>query len=69
MFKETLSERKALCEEATNTAKENAVTSGSWGFYAREGGNEREFQILLKENPHSMIAKKLVKQVASWQSR
>lgn len=41
-------------------------------FYAREGmiaQAEREFQILAKKNPRSMIAKKLLKGIQSWQSR
>ncbi len=41
-------------------------------FYAREGmvaEAEHEFQILAKENPRSPVAKKLLKQIQSWQIR
>ena len=41
-------------------------------FYAREGmivEAERELQILVQENPHSEAAKKLLKEIQSWQTR
>lgn len=41
-------------------------------FYAREGmivEAEREFRILLKDNPDSAVAKKLLREVAAWRSR
>ncbi|PYS25454.1 MAG: hypothetical protein DMF72_01645 [Acidobacteria bacterium] len=40
-------------------------------FYAREGmvaEAEREFQVLVRDNPHSPVPKKLLKQIQSWQS-
>ncbi len=30
---------------------------------------EREFQILARDNPHSKIAQKLLKEIESWQRR
>lgn len=39
-------------------------------FYARKGmvpEAEREFQTLVRENPHSKVAKKLLKQIQAWQ--
>lgn len=41
-------------------------------FYAREGmiaEAEREFGILVKQNPDSTVAKKLLKEIHSWQKR
>ena len=41
-------------------------------FYAREGmisDAEREFQILIRDNPDSPILKKLLKQIQSWRQR
>jgi hypothetical protein len=41
-------------------------------FYAREGMTadaEREFQILAKENPNSVVAKTLLKEVRGWRKR
>lgn len=41
-------------------------------FYAREGmvsDAEREFQILIRDNPNSPILKKLLKQIQSWRQR
>jgi hypothetical protein len=38
-------------------------------FYAREGmvtDAEREFQILIRDNPNSAVVKKLLKQIQSW---
>ena len=55
-----------------NTLKKTQSHLALGVFYAREGmiaEGEREFRVVLKGNSHSMIAKKLVKQVASWQSR
>lgn len=54
-----------------NTLKKTRSHLALGVFYAREGmiaEVEREFHILLKENPHSVIAKKLLKQVQSWQN-
>ena len=39
-------------------------------FYASEGmiaDAERQFQILLRQNPRHLVAKKLLRQVQSWQ--